>query len=311
MKEGEAVMKHRGFTLIELLVVIAIIAILAAILFPVFAKAREAARKTTCLSNLKEIDLSVQMYVNDYDETFPSSTLEGMMGEPTYMCQPYMKNTGILFCPDRNAPTGDACGSLNNPFCATQYYGYGWNTGTAFPAGFTSSANTAAPSGSEKLAAGDGLYASWSQFKVPYTVTLPTGVVYSASVNVGYGKALAGVVSPALCFMFGDSGDTPRMSISHKRISPCGAKFPVANPSAPGGWTSTDMPRHSDGNNFCYCDGHAKYLKFDYSLYHNDNSFLGGVPASDSCPELKGVSDPCQWSANYDGSNNPANCKGL
>src|SRR5688500_5289609 len=61
----------RGFTLIELLVVIAIIAILAAILFPVFARAREAARKTTCQSNLKQISTGVRMYMQDYDEFFP------------------------------------------------------------------------------------------------------------------------------------------------------------------------------------------------------------------------------------------------
>src|SRR5215475_10860098 len=61
-----------GFTLIELLVVIAIIAILAAILFPVFAQAREAARKTVCLSNTKQVGLGVMMYVQDYDEDYPT-----------------------------------------------------------------------------------------------------------------------------------------------------------------------------------------------------------------------------------------------
>ena len=63
-------MKH-AFTLIELLVVIAIIAILAAILFPVFAQARESARQTTCLSNMRQIGLAVRMYTQDYDETLP------------------------------------------------------------------------------------------------------------------------------------------------------------------------------------------------------------------------------------------------
>src|SRR3989442_491859 len=70
-------MIRRGFTLIELLVVIAIIAILAAILFPVFAQAREQARTITCTSNLKQIGLSVKMYAQDYDERYPMGTYPG------------------------------------------------------------------------------------------------------------------------------------------------------------------------------------------------------------------------------------------
>jgi prepilin-type N-terminal cleavage/methylation domain-containing protein len=66
-------MKRQAFTLIELLVVIAIIAILAAILFPVFAQAREKARATACLSNMKQLALGLQMYAQDYDEVFPGS----------------------------------------------------------------------------------------------------------------------------------------------------------------------------------------------------------------------------------------------
>jgi prepilin-type N-terminal cleavage/methylation domain-containing protein/prepilin-type processing-associated H-X9-DG protein len=70
-------MQRKGFTLIELLVVIAIIASLAAILFPVFAQAREQARTTSCLSNVKQIGLSVKMYAQDYDEEFPIGTYPG------------------------------------------------------------------------------------------------------------------------------------------------------------------------------------------------------------------------------------------
>src|SRR5258708_12714556 len=65
---------RRGFTLIELLVVIAIIAILAAILFPVFAQARESARKISCLSNCKQMGLAAMMYVQDYDEMYPCNS---------------------------------------------------------------------------------------------------------------------------------------------------------------------------------------------------------------------------------------------
>src|SRR5437588_7739 len=81
----------RGFTLIELLVVIAIIAILAAILFPVFARARENARRTACISNVKQIGLAWMMYVQDYDETFPpSNTINGANAEWQYTtAQPF------------------------------------------------------------------------------------------------------------------------------------------------------------------------------------------------------------------------------
>ncbi len=90
---------RRGFTLIELLVVIAIIAILAAILFPVFARARENARKTSCLSGSKQIGLGIMQYCQDYDETMP------MYAPTTYAynweraVEPYLKNSGILKCP--------------------------------------------------------------------------------------------------------------------------------------------------------------------------------------------------------------------
>lgn len=87
-----------GFTLIELLVVIAIIAIMAAILFPVFARARENARRASCQSNLKQIALGVIQYTQDYDETFPVHRGQGSVGWAVLL-QPYLKSTQIFQCP--------------------------------------------------------------------------------------------------------------------------------------------------------------------------------------------------------------------
>ncbi len=92
-----------GFTLIELLVVIAIIAILAAILFPVFGRAREKARQASCQSNLRQLALAVQMYGQDYDEKYPpfAYTPDGMNYVTAFeMVLPYINNRQILLCPD-------------------------------------------------------------------------------------------------------------------------------------------------------------------------------------------------------------------
>src|ERR1700747_502215 len=100
-------MKRAGFTLIELLVVIAIIAILAAILFPVFAQAREKARGISCLSNLKQSGLAYAMYTQDYDETTPcqvtpvtqrdaNNYFEVVGGYWYILIQPYVKNWGLI-----------------------------------------------------------------------------------------------------------------------------------------------------------------------------------------------------------------------
>ncbi len=107
--------KRRAFTLIELLVVIAIIAILAAILFPVFAKAREKARQSSCSSNVKQLSLAFLQYAQDYDETFPHVYDDGLApggalriiwADKIY---PYAKNRQVYACPSANpnmAPAG-------------------------------------------------------------------------------------------------------------------------------------------------------------------------------------------------------------
>jgi prepilin-type N-terminal cleavage/methylation domain-containing protein/prepilin-type processing-associated H-X9-DG protein len=122
---------RRGFTLIELLVVIAIIAILAAILFPVFARAREKARQTSCLSNIKQIGLGSLMYCQDYDEMFfghiqgtrntfyPPAGIFLNWAQQVY---PYVKNEGLFVC-----PSNPASGFVYNPQVRDSYFGYGMN----------------------------------------------------------------------------------------------------------------------------------------------------------------------------------------
>jgi prepilin-type N-terminal cleavage/methylation domain-containing protein/prepilin-type processing-associated H-X9-DG protein len=126
--------QRRAFTLIELLVVIAIIAILAAILFPVFAQAREKARQATCLSNMKQIGSASMMYVQDYDETFPNHVWANGPGRHSLpdgriyqghvgwalVFYPYIKNQGVFVCPSDDNPRADwGDNGVANPYIST------------------------------------------------------------------------------------------------------------------------------------------------------------------------------------------------
>ncbi len=121
MQIQENVRKRTGFTLIELLVVIAIIAILAAILFPVFARARENARRASCQSNVKQILLGVFQYTQDYDEKYMPMYTNPPVRYWPLIIQPYLKSTQIMDCPSSSGAKwtgGD-----------TDYYpSYGLNT---------------------------------------------------------------------------------------------------------------------------------------------------------------------------------------
>lgn len=216
--------KKSGFTLIELLVVIAIIAILAAILFPVFAQAREKARAASCTSNLKQLGIGMLMYKQDYDEKFPFG---GWMpngnvgtGEWQNTTQPYIKNKGVYYCPSSTDDTEDP----NDP--------------TAW---------------------------QWNRNPVSYLYN-------NQLANSRNPVKDAAVVAPAECFMLMDGHSDWGGRVGVDGFGRANTVWLMedttfgCNASLITGWLTWQgftwgLPRHNGGGNFCFVDGHVKYLK--------------------------------------------------
>jgi prepilin-type N-terminal cleavage/methylation domain-containing protein/prepilin-type processing-associated H-X9-DG protein len=231
--------KKRGFTLIELLVVIAIIAILAAILFPVFSRAREQARKTACLSNMKQMATGTMMYVQDWDETFPITTVCCAPGhgnpvtDTAYgQLMPYVKNAGVFFCPS-------VAGNI--------FYEVGWVDDQGMLHGCC-----------------NGLI--WPREFIPYIKT-PLGVGWNECIIRCTGfiqcgapaMKMASLDAPADYVIWGDSAGM---------ISWHGARMIWANycqnvrcnQDDPTRRSWSKSTRHVGGSNLIFCDGHAKWV---------------------------------------------------
>lgn len=233
-----------GFTLIELLVVIAIIAILAAILFPVFAKAREAARKTSCINNLKQISSGALMYSQDYDEKVMPSWL--CYNSPCCDCpnavdwrtlvNPYTKNQGIYMCPSREVTwQGDA----------DRYWtGYGHTHDTL----------------------------GWESTVSMAQVERPAGVVlFQDAGNIAGGQAAYDQwkADP-------DGANRPKTEIAGAYY----IRSPGQMEAGAAGWCDNTLPvsRHSQVCNMAFLDGHVKSAKIssvwirpgeDFNTYWN------------------------------------------
>ena len=235
--------KNSGFTLIELLVVIAIIAILASILFPVFARARESARRTSCLSNLKQIGLGIIQYTQDYDETMPMANWGGNAGDGFYWMdavQPYVKSTQLFTCPSRSNTFGGAD--------YTQYVPRD-QRGTLRQFGTYGINNTYYNTASGLYVAG-GVPHSGPAGRALAMQDAAATTILAVESNATVGKAEWG-------------GGTVLGFKTEAEADPlCGGK-----PCAYAGTFGFDKVRvvgpHFAGTNVLYCDGHAKFGKFD------------------------------------------------
>jgi prepilin-type N-terminal cleavage/methylation domain-containing protein/prepilin-type processing-associated H-X9-DG protein len=217
--------KHRGFTLIELLVVIAIIAILAAILFPVFAQAREKARTASCGSNARQLGLAVRMYVQDYDEHFPFAGWlpngNDGSGEWQNTTAPYIKNRGLYRCPS-TSDLDETPGNPQHTDWNINPVNYIFNNQLSPGRNPVGDAQVVAPADCWMLMDG---HSDWGGVAGNDWMGRPN-TVWNHEDSV-----------------FGDNGPLVCGWLSWQGFT----------------W---GLPRHNGGGNVCYTDGHVKYKKF-------------------------------------------------
>jgi prepilin-type N-terminal cleavage/methylation domain-containing protein/prepilin-type processing-associated H-X9-DG protein len=229
---------RKGFTLIELLVVIAIIAILAAILFPVFAQAREKARQAQCLSNTKQLAMGVYMYAQDYDELLPVLGVNAQnRGRWQFQIFPYVKSAAVYNCPNiTNKWSPPNPGALGTD----DHGGYGWNLALTADAAATGNLNTAPGFSLAKIA------------KPADTI-----IIGDTGMNAGATSAERGWAMYAADprHVAADTNSQPGLYPQFRHHST--ASKTVIN--------GLQLPTAGRAN-FCFLDGHAKSLSIDQAM---------------------------------------------
>jgi len=236
-------MHRKAFTLIELLVVIAIIAILAAILFPVFAAAREKARQTTCASNEKQLGLAFLQYSQDFDETMPAISSDGTGWAGAIY--PYVKSVNAFVCPDDPTSAG-ACCYDTAPQNMTSY-AYNGNIG----------ANSAYSI--------DGATAKMSE-PVKTVLLAEIGVLRGGGNQTGGIGGICDLTSSESSNTYRSMAGNGETLTDHNRV-PGLAAYDTGYMGELNGVTNTGVNiftgatgRHVSGANYAFCDGHVKFL---------------------------------------------------
>ncbi len=245
--------QRQGFTLIELLVVIAIIAILAAILFPVFAQAREKARAISCESNVRQLGLAFLQYNEDYDENTLNVSKEYLNGGPQgpgyryqatwyILLDPYMKSSQVLHCPDRTDSAANTKATMKKTSgCIDNYFNNPSNPGTCIGYGYN-----------------DGIVSDDGYGLIGESGTDANGVTLRPGVSI------ARIDSPAQMVAFGDTYDN--LSNALDNIS--------------GTVTSTSQIRHMHRLNIGFADGHVKSMAMVMAIDSGGDPFF--IPANKS-----------------------------